>query len=265
VTTSTVKKAAYLAQDANEFIKSLKSFHQAETEIETDEEEDEDNPVSTPVHFNFSGFWPERTQQDKHVFVGFIQQFYNQNRRLPQESDFKLNFLEEELPEDWVEFFEEIQPLLEARGIPCYEPPVGILDPQFVTAVGLLCDPMDKRSSQAKLKDAQLTKRQFNALLRVPEYHDYYEMCVNEIFNQDTRLAAKRELAKQVENGDLQAIKHFHELTNTIRPQLDQMQQFMAIIQAVMEILSRHVPPDVLTRVAAEIRDATVIEVKELT
>jgi hypothetical protein len=127
-----------------------------------------------------------------------------------------------------------------------------------VLAVGLIVNVHDKRAVAAKLKEANLTTKQWTNLLRVQENRDYFQSRLNEIFDEDAQSDAKVALHKLIVAGDLQAIKHFHELQNIYRPQANAQQNLLVALQGIMEILAKYVSPLILSQVANDIKQSAV-------
>lgn len=223
--------------------------------------------IKTTVPKNVLQF-PKKQRDIYEEYVSFIEQHYQEHRSLPNQADFERKFDNRNLPqtlEEWKETLAEITPILQARGISPYETPSEYLEPNFVLAVSLICNPVDTRSRAAKLKEANLSTKTFNNLLLKPKYKDYYERAVNEIFDEHTKTAMKLAVMRGVENGDFQFIKHFNELQNIYRPN-NSNEQIISILRAIMEILAVHVSQDVLIKIGAELRTNPVIEstLKEL-
>lgn len=155
---------------------------------------------------------------------------------------------------------------LKTRGLPGYADFTALkeneieVDPFFAIAVNLLVDTTDKRSKIIKLKAVGLTPARFYALLEDPTHRAYYNTRVNKIFN-DTEFAAKLALAKNVEAGDLQSIKYFHEMRGVYDPNREIKMNMAKIINVLMEILVRHVNRDVIEAVGREF-DMAVFELE---
>lgn len=249
-----------LIQDSNEFIKTLKKFH---GESEKSAEPEEDTPVGeneTPnyptLSFDFKDLWPSKKKDERAEILTYCEQVYWNTGKLPTEADFRLNFPDVTLDED---FFQSLVEPLTARGLPSYQIADDFREPNFVLAVNLICNVYDKRSIPAKLKTAGLTSSQWRAFLRRPDLAAYYQNCINQIFDEDTKQEAKLQLSRLVSQGDLQAIKHFNEVQNIYRPQSNQTEMVMLYLHSIMEVLAKYVSSEVLNKVAAEIK---TIEVK---
>ena len=148
----------------------------------------------------------------------------------------------------------KIQDKLAMRGQPHFEkpPPQLSLDPLFVLAVDLLSDTVSKKSRKAKLDEAGISPLKFKNFLRDPDHLNYYKSKIQEEFQGVDELA-KISLAKNVEAGDLQSIKYFHELTNIYRPDQMANANLMYVISRMMEVLVKYVKPTDLEIIAMEI------------
>lgn len=204
------------------------------------------------------------TSDDEKVFlkrlITEIDSYYSLNKRLPTLVELRKQFpvgpLEPSL--------EKLRAGLIARGLPTYQQgeQSGGLDPEFVLAVRLILDFSDTRSRAAKIKEAGLTTKRFSALMKDPAHKEYYASLVKESFTEEVKTTALVELARGVERGELPFIKHFQELTGEYRPNAHQVANLQMIILGLMEILARHVQPEILNVVATEI---DTLMTKELT
>lgn len=197
--------------------------------------------------------------------ITFIETFYYTHKKLPNITDFKQALPENLLPKspsDWEDFLYNLQDALKNRGVPVYDTPPGYLEPNFVLAVNLIINPYDRRSIAAKLKEAGLTTKQWTALLRLDHNKQYYQKRLNQIFDEDLQDDAKLALSRLIQAGDLQAIKHYHELQNIYRPQ--EQYNVTLILQAIMEILTLHVAPEIIGKVAESLRNSPQLKAIEV-
>lgn len=138
--------------------------------------------------------------------------------------------------------------------------PEADLDPLFVMATSIICDTADKRTTAAKLKQLGMTTKQWQGQIKLPAQRAYFEKRLAESFD-NVELSAKLSLSKNVEAGDLQSIKYYHEYTGKYRPQNDTTLNLVFLMGRMMEILSKFLSPEQLSLVADEIDN--VLEVKE--
>ena len=265
---------AKLLKEADSFIKSVNQFNKKEqaslpqsgdSAIPPSPDSEDKASASKlifPANFSF-GAWPTQNVNPRAKFITFIESFYFRYKKLPVKEDFLQNFPPSDLPSsltDWKTFLLDLQEPLENRGIPVYEVETTFLEPRFVLAVNLIVNHYDRRSVQAKLKEAGLTTKQWLGLMQVPRLREYYTTRLNDVFDEDTQLEAKLQLKQLVATGDLQAIKYYHELKRIHQPVHNSNQLVITMLQVIMEILGRYVTPDVLSKVANEIRSSNVID-----
>jgi len=203
-------------------------------------------------------FFPVRTV-GKNDIVAYIEQYFITNRTLPNRSEIHTRFPtitpDIWLVPEWDDLLAEISPLLQSRGIRPYTLNTpDALEPNFILAVNLITNPYDRRNLPAKLKECGLSSRDWKNLLLIPKNLEFYQEHLNKIFDEQTQLDAKLALQKLVSAGDLNAIKHYHELQNIYRPQQDMNAMLVLVFQSIMEILTLHVNPTILSTVATEIR-----------
>lgn len=173
-------------------------------------------------------------------------------------------------------FLERVNSALEKRGCSLISPPVKIqpaqtpkrpkdlLDATFVLAVDLLSDVTDKRSKSAKLKAAGISSIRFDKFLDQTKYRDYFLTAMDKV-RAKAVVSGDLALIRNVENGDLQSIKYFYELTGKYRGEQETVTNLVLLLSKVMEVLARHVDPAVLQTVADELENAIEIEpLKEL-
>lgn len=162
----------------------------------------------------------------------------------------------------------DIEPKLKARGLPPYPVPTdnavakmknetfGDLDPLFVIVCNDILDFHDKRSIPAKLKAYEpvgVTTKTWQGWLKRPIYMEYYENLLRERFDKPLEMSAKLSLARNIEAGDLNSIKYYHEITRKHVPQNSNVISLQFMILALMEILAKHVPTNVIDAVAEEL------------
>ena len=164
------------------------------------------------------------------------------------------------------EILESLNSALKKKGWDKFSAPVVLgvgrknqLDPFFVMAVELLIDPIDKRSRTTKLKAVGISSKRFNYLLEKEEYRKYWDKKVSVVISQ-TKNFGDLALARNVDNGDLQSIKYYNELTGRYRGQDETVINLMVLLGRMMEVLAKHVEPQILAVIADELDN--VIDVK---
>lgn len=150
---------------------------------------------------------------------------------------------------------DKINNTLKLRGLPPYDYKSklaeGELDAQFLVACNLICDTLDKRSRSMKLKAVNLTTQQFQVMLHNKDHLEYYKKRVDKSF-KGVEESAKLSLSRNVEAGDLQSIKYYHEFTGIHDPNKEITTNLNKLISLFFEVLVRHVPVDVVDKIASE-------------
>jgi len=193
-----------------------------------------------------------------------IEKYFWVNSELPSFTKFVENGISLQ------EIQDIINPKLAKRGLPVYsfrsikvQSPVGTeFDPRFVLACNVMCKATG-RSKGAKFKDLStlgVNESMWNAWLSIPSYFEYAKNLMEIQFQSVTDIDAKMGIARNVANGDLQAIKYYHEFTNRYRPQDQNSINLVGLIAALMEILSRNVSNDVMDRIAGELEQTPIAE-----
>lgn len=164
---------------------------------------------------------------------------------------------------------EAINKQVEARGLP----PVGsfsvpkvqqrVVDPMFAAYCVHILNTLDKRPIAAKLKELGVSTTKWNALLNNKMNKAYYESRLNAMF-KDTEMSAKMGLIRNVESGDLAAIKYFNEVSGVYRPNQEILLNLGVIIGKIMEILASQVDSQVLLQIADSIENLMENETKAI-
>jgi hypothetical protein len=219
-----------------------------------------------PVGSSISGFKTISFSQKENYsepfrvdVLTFVEVYYYENKRLPPANilheHFKAHPDRPNFLKGWNTVLDSISDSLLNRGIKPYNTVDNYVDPKFAWATSLIVNHLDKRTIPAKLKEAGLTTKEWQAFLRRKRHFDYFQSRLDEVFDNDVKNDAKIAPARSIQNGDLQAIKYYNELKNIYRPETQNALQMVSIVlTAVMEILAQHVESTVLNRVAAEIR-----------
>ena len=285
------QSASKLAADAQAFIDSVKAFQTPErvekhqptlsTQLEAKDKQKEQAslepkeeslpperfvPIFEKRDAAKPNFWPKLELTDfRKEAITFIETFYFANNKLPNLSDFVQKFpanLLPKTPSDWEDFLVNIQEPLQARGLPYYETPPQYLEPNFVLAVNLVVNAYDKRTVPAKLKEAGLTTKQWTAFLRNQDHQEYFQKRLNAIFDDDMIAESKLAIMRLIQANDLQAVKYYNELQNIYRPQ--ESNQIQIILMAIMEILTLHVDPVTIGKVAEALRQSPQLKAIEV-
>jgi hypothetical protein len=125
------------------------------------------------------------------------------------------------------------------------------LTPEQVLAINLVCNLHDRRSLNTKLKALNLSSAIWNGWLRQKFFSEYFRSQLARRFNNvDTD--AQISLASNVQAGDLQSIKYYHELTGIYRPENELNRSLSSVLASLMEILAKYVTSEALVRIADE-------------
>ena len=218
----------------------------------------EESSASPPIPVG-----PNNDQKNLRAILTYLDLYYHYNEgKYPS---LKAIQSETNLPEQEILAILETEgnTLLKARGLPEFntDQAYGNLDPEFVAACSLMVDAGDKRSKAAKLKVLGKTSAWWSASLKKRAHADYYRKRVEEVWDNELRENAKMAVARLIERDDLQAVKHFQEYTGEFSPANAQIFNLQMIIQMLMEILARHVTPNVLASVADELEKSGVLEI----
>lgn len=133
-------------------------------------------------------------------------------------------------------------------------------------AIRLVVDVYDKRSLKAKLQSIGLTTIIWNQWLKERTFQSVLKREIDKHFG-GLETDAKLSLARLVIDGDLQAIKYYHEFTGIYRPGLENetVLNLSKVLAKMMEILVKYVEPEKLESLADELEASVfgnAIEVK---
>lgn len=145
---------------------------------------------------------------------------------------------------------EEFAEAMELRGVG-FSATDG-LSPQQLAVLNVLENFSDGRSLTAKLKDAGVTRTQFNGWLKDPLFRQLYEHRV-ESHLKDAHLPALTTLMSAAENGDTRAAEKILEINGRYNPQNAELQNARVVVQALVEALQKYAPADVVEKVIAEV------------
>lgn len=117
------------------------------------------------------------------------------------------------------------------------------LSPQQAAVLNVLENFSDTRPLTAKLKEAGVSRAQFNGWLKDPLFRDLYEKRI-ETHLKDAHLAALTTIMSNAENGDQRAAEKILEINGRYSPQNAELQNARAVVQALVEAIQRHVKDD---------------------
>jgi hypothetical protein len=189
----------------------------------------------------------------------FVEQKYYQNGRAPSASEIQQHF-------KWTkeELFERLEGILSYQKENYLLDPVhDLLEPKQFILAQMLLNTADRRSLRVKLKEVGVTPVEYDRWKVNPVFANYFRTQVNRRFrNGDT--TADLELVKLLEDGDLNGIKYYNEITGRYRTA--ESLNVAQVLALVMDILVTLVSPDILKSVANQLeekilRGALAIEV----
>lgn len=126
----------------------------------------------------------------------------------------------------------------------------GFLEPKQFLAAQMFLNTSDRRSIRQKLKELGITTSTWNNWRRSPVFMNYLRKEAQKRFG-DADVSADLELVKHVEDGNLEGIKYFNQMTGRFTsPEAVNVARVLALM---MEILVSYVTPDVLAKVAKEL------------
>jgi len=135
-----------------------------------------------------------------------------------------------------------------------------LLEPkQFLVAQAFL-NTADRRSIRQKLKELGVTVKEFDNWRRSPNFMAYLEKEAKRRFG-DAHIYADLELTKHIEDGNLEGIKYYHQLTG--RYSSPEAVNVAKVLATMMEILVQYVSADVLSKVAKELESRIYGSLKE--
>ena len=121
-----------------------------------------------------------------------------------------------------------------------------------IMCINVLLNSWDKRSLRERLKVIDVSYAQYQAWRRDPVFSAYYHKRAEQMFG-DVVPTAKNKLVELVEDKNLPAIELVLEMTGTHNRRQNNDLDVVALLQTVLEILTRYVAADVLAQVAAEL------------
>lgn len=161
---------------------------------------------------------------------------------------------------------------LKARGYPEYvfdkapKDPSSDYDPLFILACEKILDANSSKSFSARIKELSplgITSTTWTNWMKIPKYFNYANGIFNERFDRDTELQAKMALSRNVQQGDLQSIKYYNELTGKFRPQTESQMAVVTMMNIFFEIVSKYLSPDVIDTVAEELENSPIGELMQ--
>ena len=132
------------------------------------------------------------------------------------------------------------------------EKPSEALLPEQVMAINAILNPFDKTSVRDKLKALDISTQKYNAWKAQPAFQKYMKERAEALFSQaapDAYLA----VVKGVQSNDLQFTKLYLEMSNLYNPKVQVEVNIQMVLTRVVEILTKHVPGDILLTISEEL------------
>lgn len=163
---------------------------------------------------------------------------YNNGFRRPKNELFKLLATE------------EFKRVMDARGVPVRGMTGLSLEQDLCLQIVL--DPSDGLTLQQKLKKAGVAPSKYRAWLKQPAFREYHRRVGEGLLN-DHLPDMLVQLTRNATSGDLNSIKFAMEVSGRHDPKRQQQIDLLAIMQQMMDIITRHVKdPAALQAIAGE-------------
>jgi hypothetical protein len=126
----------------------------------------------------------------------------------------------------------------------------GYLEPQQFLIAQMFLNTSDRRSIRQKLKEANVSVSTWNNWNKQPTFRNYIRKEATRRFG-DADISADLELVKHVEDGNLEGIKYYNQMSG--RYSTPEAVNVSRVLALMMEILVQYVTADVLTKIAKEL------------
>jgi hypothetical protein len=146
---------------------------------------------------------------------------------------------------------DEFRDALTLRGI-TYDDSLGLTEEQMI-AIMALTDPTEQRSTKTVLAGMGIPMPKYQAWMRNAQFSREYERRSEE----NTRLlknAALQRLNANVDKGDQRAVEFALALTGRYSPNQAAVQDAMAVVNALLEAVQKHVNPETMSAILKEIK-----------
>lgn len=129
----------------------------------------------------------------------------------------------------------------------------AILTASQLMVVNSLLNLSDRRTQREKLEAAHVTPQTYAAWRRDPLFMEYMHKRAENQFS-DASDTASQALLRNVEMGDMGAIKFYYEVTGKYNPKLQLDVNVDSVMNRVVEIIQKHVKdPDTLMAIADDL------------
>ncbi len=164
---------------------------------------------------------------------------------------------------------ESLRKYFRNRAVPLPDEVKPVLTPKQLKFLTLLFDPTDSRPLALKLKDAKATSQEYSSWMRDEDFISLLRSEADKKF-QDGRTSVLQALQREASKpgANVQAIKLYLTITgdyaesSTPGTTININQDVRQLTQKLLEILQRHVPPETLALVHAEMEQVLFPEVR---
>lgn len=129
-------------------------------------------------------------------------------------------------------------------------------DPMFILVAQSVLDLSDSRSLGAKIKEfapVGVTSKSWTKWMEKPANLKFFNEVLEKRFDKDVERNAQLAVARNVSAGDMTTIKWYYEMTNKYRPANQNTENLSVLLGLVMQILVKHLDPEVIDVVADEL------------
>jgi hypothetical protein len=134
------------------------------------------------------------------------------------------------------------------------------LSPKQIICANLMLNLHDKRSEREKLAQIQVSPQQYSAWLRQPAFVEFLRKRGEALFSA-ADFEAYKSLIKNVKAGDNKALELFFSMRGIYQKNVNVNLNIDVVLTQVIEIVSRHVSPQVMNAIAAELESVIEAEV----
>lgn len=189
------------------------------------------------------------TEQERRI-VATIEESWMSNASIPSPRQISENFNISEKRASDLLVSDAITQALNSRGIPTSS--ARGLNPEQITAINTVVNPMDTRSRRKKLQDLGVSAQQWAGWIKQPKFKEYYANLSRQLL-QEAIPEAQMALVDNVLRGDLGSIKYLNEMTGEYTGS-DQIINPAELVQKVIEVIQVHVrDPEILLAISQDL------------
>jgi hypothetical protein len=134
------------------------------------------------------------------------------------------------------------------------------LSPKQILVANMMLNLHDKRSEREKLAQVQVSSQQYHAWLRQPAFVEFLRKRGEALFSSADFIAYKS-LVRNVQAGDNKALELFFSMRGIYNKSINVNLNIDVVLSQVIEVVSRHVTPQVMNLIAGEIESIIEAEV----